>query len=67
MTIDELLEIKRAHKRLKADSDTLKCLATSPRFQNMTVADALAELADNDMLHESQLAWIEAGGSIGKD
>lgn len=30
---------------------TYQCLTTSPRFQQMKVIDALAELADNDCMH----------------
>lgn len=34
----------------RAADEVLRCLATSPRFQDMTVSDALAELALNGAL-----------------
>lgn len=36
------------HAALVAVADIFKCLATSPRFQKMTVEDALTEMNMND-------------------
>lgn len=36
-----------AAPELRISAGTLLCLATSPRFQNMSVKDALAELVEN--------------------
>ena len=37
-----------SHVALVSCRNLLDCLTTSPRFQDMTVAQAVAELADND-------------------
>jgi hypothetical protein len=47
---------------LLAEAGVLRCLATSPRFQSMTVADALAELAINGCGHDGGAAIAAAEG-----
>lgn len=48
---------------LYGEAQVLRCLATSPRFQTMTVAEALAELANNGCGHDGGAAIAKAGGA----
>lgn len=45
---DELLSVKMPDEAI--DAATLRCLVNSPRFQNMTVAEAVDELIDNGLM-----------------
>lgn len=47
---------------LLGEAQVLRCLASSPRFQAMTVADALAELAANGCGHDGGAAIAKATG-----
>jgi len=47
---------------LLGEAQVLRCLASSPRFQAMTVADALAELAANGCGHDGGAAIAKAKG-----
>ena len=52
-----------AAPELYAEAQVLRCLATSPRFQNMTVAAALAELKANGCGHDDGAAIAKAEGA----
>ena len=47
---------------LYTEAQVLRCLASSPRFQSMTVADALAELTANGCGHDGGAAIAKAEG-----
>jgi hypothetical protein len=47
---------------LLGEAQLLRCLATSPRFQEMTVREALAELKLNGMGHDDGAALAKASG-----
>lgn len=51
-----------AAPELLNEAQSLRCLATSPRFQRMTVADALAELKMNGCGHDDGAAIAKATG-----
>lgn len=51
-----------AAPELFREAEVLRCLATSPRFQTMTVAEALAELAANGCGHDGGAALARARG-----
>lgn len=47
---------------LLAEAQVLRCLASSPRFQHITVAEALEELAANGCGHDGGAAIAKAEG-----
>ena len=55
-------KLERDRTALKIQAQVLYCLATSPRFQTMTVAAALAELEANGMGHDGGAALAKANG-----
>lgn len=52
-----------AAPELLIEAKIFRCLASSPRFQNMTVADALHELKINGQGHDDGAALMKAGGA----
>lgn len=50
---------------LLGEAHVLRCLATSPRFQNMSVARALAELQYNGCGHDNGAALAKVTGDVG--
>lgn len=53
-----------AAPELYGEAQTLRCLATSPRLQSMTVAEALAELKLNGCGHDDGAALAKARGEV---
>lgn len=51
-----------AAPELLAEARVLRCLATSPRFQAMTVSEAFEELAENGAGHDNGAAIAKAEG-----
>lgn len=43
------------------EARVLRCLATSPRYQQMTVADALREMKENGIGHDDGASIAKAG------
>jgi len=58
----QLCALHAAAPELKTQAEILRCLATSPRFQNMTVAEALREMKDNAAGYDNGAAITKAEG-----
>lgn len=56
------VRIMAASLDLLLDAQAMHCLATSPRFQRMTVADAIAEMGANGMGYSRGAAIAKATG-----
>ena len=60
--IDAAFRLMAAAPALHSEATVLRCLASSPRFQSMTVAQAMAELANNGCGHDGGAALAAAAG-----